>query len=64
MFRSVDTWARHLMSSVGADTTNEAKPPVAPASQTLASEAGAVGESERRVRVRLYVMHSSALSAP
>jgi hypothetical protein len=61
---SVETCARHFISSVGADTTKEANPPVAPASQTFANEFGAEGESERSVRVRLYVMKRRALSAP
>jgi hypothetical protein len=53
VFLSVETCARHFMSSVGADTTNEARPPVAPASQTLEKDVGEVEESERRAKVRL-----------
>jgi hypothetical protein len=50
---SVETWAWHLISSVGADTTNEASPPVAPASQTFERDEGEVGESSRSASVRL-----------
>jgi hypothetical protein len=53
VLRSVETWAWHFMSSVGADTTNEARPPVAPASQTFEMDVGEVGESEKSASVRL-----------
>jgi hypothetical protein len=57
------SWARHLISSVGAETTNVARPPSAPAVQ-IAYQVGGGGDragSEefcrdpvvRRVRVRL-----------
>jgi hypothetical protein len=64
MFLSVETCARHLMSSVGVDTIKDARPPVAPASHTFAKDVGEPGGSESSVRVRLYVTKSSALSAP
>lgn len=62
--RSVATCARHFMSSVGADTTNDASPPVAPASHIFEKDVGEAGESERSVSVRLYVTNKRALSAP
>lgn len=52
------------MSSVGADTTNDARPPVAPASHIFEKEVGDAGDSERKVSVRLYVTKRRALSAP
>jgi hypothetical protein len=52
------------MSSVGADTTNDARPPVAPASQTFAKGVGEPDGSESSASVRLYVTKRSALSAP
>jgi hypothetical protein len=64
MFLSVDTCARHFMSSVGADTTNDANPPVAPAMKTFENDVGDVGESDRSASVRLYVTNKRALSAP
>ena len=50
------TCARHLISSVGADTTKVARPPAAPASQILERDwdgAEGVESGSSRVRLRL-----------
>jgi len=60
----VETWARHFTSSVGALTTKDARPPVAPARKILEKFVGDEGFSWSRQRVRLYVTKRRALRAP
>jgi hypothetical protein len=60
----VETWARHFISSVGALTTKDARPPATPARKTLDKLVGDVGVSFKRESVRLYDTNRRPLRAP
>lgn len=53
----VEIWARHFTSSVGVDTTQVARPPIAPAIQVVQRDGGEVAPRGfwdlRREEVRL-----------
>lgn len=58
------TCARHLITSVGAETTNVARPAKAPDIHVLPNEDGLEGSWAKRYMDRLYVMKRRALRAP